>query len=129
NEDAVDLEVRGRTLRAPVLVCPSMADGVVAIALGYGQEGPGRLADRVGANAYALRDSRAPWSDEARLHKTGETWKLALTQEHWSMEGRTLVLWQTPDEAREDPRRAARMNERALTLYSFPSPAAHQWGM
>ena len=128
-EDTVDLEVRGRTLRAPVLVCPSMADGVVAIALGYGQEGPGASPNGVGANAYALRDSRAPWSDEAGLRKTGETWKLALTQEHWSMEGRTIVLWQTPDGVREDPRLAARRNERPLSLYSFPPPAPHQWGM
>ena len=54
-----------------------MADDVVAIALGYGQASPGRVSYGVGANAYAIRDSRAPWFDDATLRKTGATWPLA----------------------------------------------------
>ncbi|MGH7435181.1 MAG: 4Fe-4S dicluster domain-containing protein, partial [Polyangiaceae bacterium] len=128
-EDAVEVEVRGRTLRAAVLVCPTMADGVVALALGYGQEGPGRLSEGVGASAYAVRDSHAAWSDDARMHKTGDTWQLAITQEHWSMEGRPIVLWQTAAEARRDPRFAAPRNEPTLSLYGGPPRTGHQWGM
>ncbi len=128
-EDSVELEVRGRKLLAPILVCPSMADDVVAVALGYGQQGTGRIAEGVGANAYALRDSRAPWSDDVRLRKTGQTWQLALTQEHWSMEGRPLVLSETVDGYRRSPDFARPLNGRVRTLYAYPPTAAHQWGM
>jgi hypothetical protein len=129
SEDAVEITVRGRTVRAPLLVCPSMADGVVALALGYGQEGPERLAHGVGANAYALRDSRAPWADDAQLRKTGGSWPLAITQEHRSMEGRPIVVAETVAGYRHDPAFAKRANASMLTLYANPPKATHQWGM
>ncbi len=139
NEDVVAIEVRGRSVRAPVLVIPGTADGVVAIALGYGQADAGRVSSRVGANAYAIRHSFAPWFDDAALHKTGETMPLALTQEHWSMEGRPLVLTQSLAEYRSDPEFAARKNETPPTLYAYqetPRPglpvrsrSSPQWGM
>jgi molybdopterin-containing oxidoreductase family iron-sulfur binding subunit len=128
-EDVVDLEVRGRKVRAPVLVCPSMADDVVALALGYGQRGKGRLADGVGVDAYALRDSRAPWADDAMIRTTRDRWELALTQEHWSMDGRPLVLSDTLDGFQRDPDLARRLNRATLSLYPNPPTAPHQWGM
>src|SRR4029077_21013092 len=85
-EDVVELQVRDRSVRAPELVLPGMADDVVALALGYGQTTQDLVSAGVGANAYALRDSRSPWFDDVSLRKTGETWRLSLTQEHWSME-------------------------------------------
>ncbi len=129
NEDVVELEVRGRTLRAPALVLPGMADDVVALALGYGQTIADRVSFGVGANAYALRDSRAPWFDDVSLRKTGDTWPLALTQEHWSMEGRPIVLARTLDEYRADPAFAKPHNEQRRSLYGLTPGAAHQWGM
>jgi molybdopterin-containing oxidoreductase family iron-sulfur binding subunit len=129
SEDIVELEVRGRTLRAPALVLPGTADDVVAIALGYGQTMPGRVSTGVGANAYALRDSRALWSDDVSLRKTGGSWPLALTQEHWSMEGRPIVLCRTLEEYRKDPGFAKPHNEKRLSLYGVVPSAPHQWGM
>ena len=132
SEDVVELEVRGRTVRAPVLVLPGMADDVVAVALGYGQtsrDGASSVSSGVGANAYAVRDSRAPWFDDASIHKTGDSWPLALTQEHWSMEGRPIVLCKTLDEYRADPAFAKAHNERRRSLYGIVPDAPHQWGM
>jgi molybdopterin-containing oxidoreductase family iron-sulfur binding subunit len=128
-EDVVVLEVRGREVRAPVLVVPGMADDVVALALGYGQTVPDSLSNGVGANAYALRDSRAPWFDEATVRKAGDTWRLALTQEHWSMEGRPIVLRRTLDEYRKDPDFAKPQNEPPRLLYELKPDGQHQWGM
>jgi molybdopterin-containing oxidoreductase family iron-sulfur binding subunit len=125
----IEIEVRGRTVRASVLVCPSMADDVVALALGYGQRGRGRLSDGVGANAYALRDSRGLWADDARVRKTGDKWELALTQEHWSMEGRPIVLTETLEGYRRDPEFARPLNGPTLSLYASRPTAAPQWGM
>jgi molybdopterin-containing oxidoreductase family iron-sulfur binding subunit len=128
-EDVVVLEVRGRSVRAPVLVVPGMADDVVALALGYGQAAPDLLSSGVGANAYALRDSRAPWFDETTARRGEETWRLARTQEHGSMEGRPIVLRRTLDEYRRDPDFAKPQNERPRLLYELKPDAPHQWGM
>jgi molybdopterin-containing oxidoreductase family iron-sulfur binding subunit len=129
SSDVVELEVRGRTLRAPVLVVPSMADDVVAVALGYGQDVPGLLSHYVGANAYALRDSRAPWFDELRAKKVSGSWPLALTQEHTSLEGRPIALSATVQQYRADPRFARPFDETPPTLYFLKPDADHQWGM
>jgi molybdopterin-containing oxidoreductase family iron-sulfur binding subunit len=129
NEDVARIDVRGRTLRAPVLISPSMADDVVAIAVGYGQTVRDRVSFGVGANAYRLRDSRALWVDDAVLSKSGGSWKLALTQEHWSMEGRPIVLRHTVEEYRRSPDFARPMNEPATSLYQLMPTAARQWGM
>ncbi len=128
-QDEVTIEVRGRAVRAPVLVEPGTADGVVAIALGYGQTIEGRVSSGVGADAYALRDSRAPWFDDATLSPTGQSWPLAFTQEHESMEGRPIVLCKTLDAYRADPGFAKPQNERRRSLYAVLPDAAHQWGM
>jgi molybdopterin-containing oxidoreductase family iron-sulfur binding subunit len=127
--DAVTLEVRGRRVDAPVLVVPGMADGVVAIALGYGQQAPGRLSAGVGANAYALRDSRAPWADAAAWTAAGRRWELAITQGHWSMEGRAIALSRTLGELRADPDFAKPYDERPRFLYELAPRGRRQWGM
>ncbi len=123
------LRVRGRELRAPVLLVPGMAEDVVALAIGYGQGAPDCVSFGVGANAYALRDSRAPWLDEVALHPTADSHPLSLTQEHGSMEGRPIVLLRTVDEYRRDPDFAKPSNVRPPTLYELAPDAPHQWGM
>ncbi|MBV9949687.1 MAG: 4Fe-4S dicluster domain-containing protein, partial [Myxococcales bacterium] len=132
SEDVVELSVRGRTVTAPVLVVPGMADDVVAIALGYGRTIPDRVSTGVGANAYAVRDSRAPWFDDVAVRKLRRRWPLAVTQEHWSMEGRPIALHRTLDEFRRDPDFARPLNEPPPHLYFLPPHGAResqQWGM
>ena len=104
NEDVVELEVRGRTVRAPVArpARHGRRRRRRRARLRADQPRPGLVVSSgVGANAYAVRDSRAPWFDDASMRKTGDSWPLALTQEHWSMEGRPIVLSQ---DARRVPR-------------------------
>ena len=129
SSDVVDLTVRGRTLRAPVVIVPAMADDVVAVALGYGQQIPDRVSYQVGVNAYVLRDSRAPAIDDATLTHASGSWLLAMTQEHWTMEGRPIVLRHTVDEYRKDPDFAKPLNEPVKQLYFLAPDAQHQWGM
>ncbi len=127
--DVVEIVVRGRTTRAPALVVPGMADGVVAIALGYGQSIPDRVSHGVGADAYRIRDSRALWDDVAELRKAGGTWPLALTQEHWAMEGRPIVLRKTVAEYRADAGFARPYDGTPASLYHLSPPGPRQWGM
>ncbi len=89
----VTLTLRGRTTSAPVLVQPGHADEAVTLPLGYGRAVAGPAGAAVGFNAYALRASAAPWIDGGlELKPTGRTHALAQTQEHFSMEGRSIAL-------------------------------------
>lgn len=87
----------GRTLRAPILVQPGMATGVLAVALGHGTrpepgaswlhpESTARAFEGIGlntgTNAYPLRTSAHPWRRAVTLEKIGERHALVTTQPH-----------------------------------------------
>ena len=60
NEDVVRVEHAGRSLELPVWILPGMADGVVAVTLGYGRSHAGRVGSGVGFDTYVVRSSQAP---------------------------------------------------------------------
>ena len=92
NEDVVRVDYSGRSLELPVWLLPGMADGVVALTLGYGRSHAGRIGSGVGFDAFTVRSSKAPGFDSgATLTKLGRRYPLSATQEHGSMEGRPLV--------------------------------------
>jgi molybdopterin-containing oxidoreductase family iron-sulfur binding subunit len=95
--DTVDLWLGGRSVRgAPVLVLPGLADGVVGAALGYGRSGGEPVARGVGFNAGAIRLAEAPWfAGGLSARPASGKHRLAITQQHWSLEGRDLALEQT----------------------------------
>ena len=109
-----------------MLVIPGHADNAVTLTVGYGQrgtgaEGPGRVGQGTGFDAYGLRTSATPYfAAGAKVAKlTGPssseglaTWTdhkeipaiypLATTQEHHSMYGRALVREGTADDWKDD---------------------------
>ena len=88
----VRLDYAGRSLELPVWLLPGMADGVVALTLGYGRPHAGRIGSGVGFDTFTVRSSKAPGFDSGvRLTKLGRTYPLSATQEHGSMEGRPVV--------------------------------------
>ena len=92
SEDLIRLDYAGRSLELPVSVLPGMADGVVAVTVGYGRQRAGRIGSGVGFDAYTVRSSSAPGFDSGvKLTKLARTYPLAATQEHGSMEGRPVV--------------------------------------
>jgi MoCo/4Fe-4S cofactor protein with predicted Tat translocation signal len=104
NEDWVRVDHAGRSLELPVWLLPGMADGVVALTLGYGRSHAGRIGSAVGFDAFTVRSSRALGFDSgATLTKLGRTYPLAGSQEHGSMEGRPLVRESTLTELRSKP--------------------------
>ena len=103
NEDVVRLDYAGRSLELPVWILPGMADGVVALTLGYGRSHAGRIGSGVGFDAFTVRSSKAPGFDSGvRLTKLARTYPLSATQEHGSMEGRPLVRESTLTELRSE---------------------------
>ncbi|RME98387.1 MAG: 4Fe-4S dicluster domain-containing protein [Chloroflexi bacterium] len=104
SEDMIILDVNKRTVFAPVWVTPGQADDSVTLHLGYGRTRAGRVGDNIGANAYKLRASDAPWFDPAlEIRRTSDTYKLASTQLHWQMDGRHIVKEGTLEMYKEDP--------------------------
>jgi Fe-S-cluster-containing dehydrogenase component len=91
--DLVELARGGRKVTAPALVVPGHADESVTLALGYGQRGAGAVGVGAGFDAYALRTSDAPgFAAGLEARRTGERTELAVTQGHFSMEGRKIAL-------------------------------------
>jgi MoCo/4Fe-4S cofactor protein with predicted Tat translocation signal len=92
SEDVIRVDYSGRSLEIPVWILPGMADGVVALTLGYGRSHAGRIGSGIGFNAFTVRSSKAPGFDRGvTLAKLARTSSLSATQNHGSMEGRPLV--------------------------------------
>lgn len=89
-EDVVKVEVKGKgSVEVPVLVQPGLAHNTVAIAIGYGRTKAGKSADGVGVNVFPMASA---YAQEATVTATGETRRLAQTQTHQTVMGRTAVL-------------------------------------
>ncbi|MGN6393812.1 MAG: 4Fe-4S dicluster domain-containing protein [Gemmatimonadales bacterium] len=126
-----------RSVAAPALIVPGHADEALTLALGYGRavagrgEGVERVAAGVGANAYALRDGHHRWSSaDIAVRPLAQTTKLAVTQEHWTMDGRPIALHASLDAYRRQPEVAPAERGRPLSLYEPQTqPGLPQWAM
>jgi molybdopterin-containing oxidoreductase family iron-sulfur binding subunit len=106
----VELTLDGRTIKAPIHVVPGIANYTVILPLGMGRTEVGRVGKGVGFNAYQLRTSSGMGCAlGAALKLTQETYRLANTQEHWSMEGRAIVREGTAKYYKEHPNFANEM--------------------
>ena len=133
--DWLRLTAGDRSVEAAALVAPGHADRSVSIALGYGRKGVSHVMEKVGFDAYPLRDSstlcfRSGVKVE-RLNR--DAYSFARTQEHENMEGRDIAREGTLETFREEPTFAAAMDGEASKPVSiYPNPpltADLQWGM
>jgi len=91
-QDVVRLDYAGRSVELPIWPLPGMADGLVALTLGYGRSHAGRIGSGVGFDGFKVRRSSALGFDGGvSLTGLGRTYPLSATQEHGSMEGRPVV--------------------------------------
>ena len=122
--DVISVQIGAVTRYYPVIVIPGHADNAVTLTVGYGQkgtgvEGPGRVGQGTGFDAYGLRTGATPyfaagakvakllsavteglgWSD---LLEIPAIYPLATTQEHHSMYGRALVREGTQEDWKEN---------------------------
>jgi molybdopterin-containing oxidoreductase family iron-sulfur binding subunit len=136
----VTVTVGGKSVTGPVWVQPGQADYTVAIAVGYGRRKTGRVGTGVGFDANPIRSVASPFlAVGAQVKATGDRYRIALTQEHWAMEGRPIVREANYEKFQEKPEFAKLYNieeppggNRPL----YPNPfdevkktALHQWGM
>ena len=154
NSDVITVELEGRKVTGPVWTQPGMADFTLGLQLGYGRSKGGRIAQfngkSVGYNAYALRTAKAPYiARGAKVTKTGATYSISCTQDHWSMEGRPIVREANLAQFEAKPGFAKNMDLEAhaahipmgkdgkpAVIYTHPyvsnpelKSEVHQWGM
>ena len=137
NGDVVEITLNGRSVKGPIWTQPGMADYSLGLALGYGRRMAGRVGTGVGFNAYKIFTGQYVETG-ATVRKTGETYPLATTQSHWSMEGRPAVREANLQEFSRNPDFANEMHgaEPPIVASLYPNPldeakktALHQWGM
>ena len=85
------IQIGDTTVEGPVHIQPGLADYTVVISKGFGRSA-GRIASGNGFSIYPLVTSEASeYRTGATLTLTGDSYPLANTQEHWSLEGRAII--------------------------------------
>ncbi len=137
NGDLVEITLDGRSVTGPIWTQPGMADYSLGLALGYGRERAGRVGTGVGFNAFKIFSGKYIETG-ATVKKTGQTYTLATTQSHWSMEGRPAVREANLDEYQKTPDFAQEMHDKEPPVVAplYPNPfdeakktAFQQWGL
>jgi molybdopterin-containing oxidoreductase family iron-sulfur binding subunit len=131
--DIVELKRGNTTVQLPIWLAPGHAPDSLTLSLGYGRTRAGRVGNNIGFDVSPLRTSTAPdILGGVQLRKTGDTYELACTQDHWSLEGRNLVRVATTSEYEKEPKFAAKMEEVPLTGISMLPDFKYDgyaWGM
>ena len=131
--DIIAIQHDGRTLNIPVWITPGHARDAITVSVGYGRTKAGRVGNGAGFNTYALRGSAAPWYGAATITKTGDTYDLVGTQDHWSIEGRNIIRSATLEEFKAKPTFVKEMEhlklDQRISLYADKEYQGDQWGM
>ncbi len=141
----VTLTVGSSEITVPVMAQPGQAYNTMGLALGYGRERAGRVADGVGVNAYPLlsyQGSSVSYKVTSGVNvvPTSEGYKIAQTQTSQTYMGRETVIQETILKKYQEDPQAGRNFPRIATAEGFKKPAAvslwkghkyanHHWGM
>jgi MoCo/4Fe-4S cofactor protein with predicted Tat translocation signal len=135
-DDVINISVGGYSIKnVPVLIQPGQASGTYAIALGYGRTQSGKVGKDLGKNAYpflkiANGTTSYNISGAVTIESTGDTYNLAQTQTHHTIEGRDYIREASLDEYNKNP---YVRNEGKLDLVSlweeYDYSNGHKWGM
>jgi MoCo/4Fe-4S cofactor protein with predicted Tat translocation signal len=130
--DVVELRAGDRSLRIPVWISPGHAPDTLTLHLGYGRTRAGRVGNGTGFNVNPFRTMAAPdIVTGVQLMPTRDSYQLACTQDHWSLEGRNLIRVGTADEYARDPEFAQKMELISNRVSILPDYQydGYAWGM
>lgn len=124
-------------LELPVLIQAGQAAGTISIALGYGRQVTGKVAENLGKNAFqfvSLSGKNRSYSYLANeIEQTGRGYQLALTQTHDSMEGRAIIREASFKDFKKNPAAGNELHEHLeelhTTIYNEHEYKGHHWGM
>lgn len=130
----------------PVIIQPGQANGTAALSLGYGRTAAGKVGgskekgfDTIGFNAYPFvtmtGNTRNYTISDVKITKGEETYHLAQTQTHHSIEGRDLVreatysAWQKNKNAGNDKAKTEVFTIWEKREYLKDGSPNHRWAM
>lgn len=135
------VDANGASIEIPAFIIPGIAENVVVLEFGYGQE-LGHVAKGAGFDVRPLTTLAGGWiAPGATISAARGTYKLATTQDHWSLVpmgnenyARPLVLTTTSEEYRKRPNFILDYElmrpSQIKSLWTEPNPrTGQQWGM
>jgi len=128
----VSVKVGSVSLDLPVHIQPGLRNDVAAIAVGYGRQLAGKVANNVGKNAYSFvsySKGLPIFAGQAvELTSLNKNYPLACVQDHHSMEGRQIVIEATLKEY-EKNKGANVHRHHTWSIWSGHQYSGHKWGM
>ena len=101
----IRITIGDRVLELPAIEAPGHVSNSITISLGYGQDRPGSVGNHSGFNAYLLQGELNEFVlTGAKVEVLAERYQLASTQEHNSMEGRSVYREGTTETLKKDPK-------------------------
>jgi len=130
--DLVDLGLRGPPVHAPILIVPGHADHTITVALGYGRRGAEKTAENLGFDTAPLRHANSGWFDTGlTVLPMGKKHPIALTQDHFSMEGRKIAMSQPLEFARskEGREELEELRKKNDSIHTPEEYLGYRWAM
>ncbi|MEJ0056168.1 MAG: 4Fe-4S dicluster domain-containing protein [Bacteroidota bacterium] len=145
NTQIATLTVAGKSVPVPVLVQPGQAPGTIGISLGYGRDKVGKVAEKLGVNAYPFiamvgESLSSDIFSGVTIAKTEKEFQLAQTQTHQTYMGRHNVIQESVLSEFKKNAGAGRHDEKitkwdekvdpsSLSLWKGHEYNNHHWGM
>jgi MoCo/4Fe-4S cofactor protein with predicted Tat translocation signal len=134
DEDVVEVKAGNYSITLPAVIQPGQANGTISIALGWGRTAAGKAGNDIGKNAYPFIvevNGSHHFATVVEITKTGETYPIARTQIHGSIEGRDIVRETTLSNYKEDPASGSQSstNIHMYDLWDEHRKDGHHWGM
>ena len=130
--DTVIIEREGKSLGIPALIVPGHAEAMVTLPFGYGRTGAEEVAREVGVDVYDLWPGTGVFATTASIRRatSAERHRFAITQGHWTMEGRDPARIETRTALLAGPPQPP-PRRRELTIYDPVQRlgAPMQWAM
>lgn len=107
-----ELNLKDKKIRGPIHILPGLASYTVLLTAGYGRdpEGVGRVGAKTGFSIYPFINSKNNGVlTGGTLNLTHEVYKLANTQEHWSVEGRAILREASANDYQKNPDYVSKM--------------------
>jgi molybdopterin-containing oxidoreductase family iron-sulfur binding subunit len=132
--DVLELRHGSVSLRIPALVVPGHATDVATLPFGYGRTGAEQVAKDVGVNVAQFWPAVGVFTmSGVSAHRASGSshHEFAITQTHWTMDGRDQARSETLEAYRASAPIAPPRSRRQLTIYDPPQrlESPHQWAM
>ena len=130
--DLIELKVGEKKMIVPAHIQPGLHDEVIALSVGYGQRGVGKVGNDIGVDAYQLASFNGGESIFSGLavsmRKVGENYHLVGTHDHHSMEGRQIVV-ETTNKAWGKNEGAGIRRHKTFSIWPSHQYTKHKWAM